>query len=73
MPLNTERMAANLRGYRAMARMSQDDVAEAIEVTRQTVSNYETGKQIPQSDILCALADLYGVSLDELVGYRKED
>lgn len=73
MPLNVERMAANLRGYRAMARMSQDDVAEAVHITRQTLGNYESGKQIPQADTACALADLYEVGLDDLFGYRKEE
>jgi len=68
MPLDIERMKACLRGYRAMASYSQEEAADAINVSRLTMSNYERGKIIPRMDKAAALADLYGVTLDELMG-----
>lgn len=70
MPLDIERMAARMRGYRAMASYSQEEAAAAINVSRNTINRYETAKMAPRMDKACALADLYGVTLDELMGYE---
>ena len=48
-------------------RMSQGDLAEALEVSRQSVSKWETGQSVPDLDRIIRLADLFGVSVDELV------
>ena len=47
--------------------MSQDDLAEKLEVSRQSVSKWETGQSTPDLDKIIRLADLFGVSVDELV------
>ncbi len=47
--------------------MSQDDLAEKLEVSRQSVSKWETGQSTPDLDKIIKLADLFGVSVDELV------
>lgn len=47
---------------------SQQEVAEKINVTRQTISNWETGQGAPPLDKAAELAWLYGISLDELAG-----
>lgn len=47
--------------------MSQEDLAAALEVTRQTVSKWEVGDSTPDMAKLAALAELFGVSLDFLV------
>ena len=47
--------------------MSQGDVADALYLTRQSVSRWETGCTIPSTDNLRLLSQLYGVSLDELM------
>ena len=73
MPLNIEKMAANLRGYRAKARMTQDEVAATVGVSRITLSNYENGTTVPQVDTAWALADLYEVTIDELMGYERRE
>lgn len=51
------------RGY------SQDELADMLGVSRQAISKWERGESSPDTDNLIALARLYGVSLDELVGY----
>ncbi|MQS53610.1 helix-turn-helix transcriptional regulator [Companilactobacillus mishanensis] len=52
---------------RTQMNLTQDDVAEKLHVSRQTVSNWETGKTIPDSDSLTAISDLYNISIDDLM------
>ena len=54
--------------------ISQGDLAERLEVSRQSVSKWETGQSVPDLDKIIRLADLFGVSVDELVreGERPE-
>lgn len=66
-------LAANLRYLRNRNRMTQEQVAEQIGVSRQAVAKWENGDSLP--DILnCeALADLYDVSLNDLVRFDPEE
>lgn len=50
--------------------MSQGDLAEKLNVSRQSVSKWETGASIPDLDKLIAMSELFQVTMDELV---KED
>lgn len=47
--------------------LSQLEVAEALDVSRQAISRWETGRAKPSTEKLIALSRLYGVALDELV------
>ena len=58
---------------RTLHRMSQEEVASQLHVSRQAVSKWETGKGAPDTTTLIALADVYDVSLDELVGRIPEE
>mgnify|MGYP001081476259 CR=1 FL=1 len=51
---------------------SQDELAEMLNVSRQAVSKWERSESSPDTDNLIALARLYGVSLDELLGYTAQ-
>lgn len=64
-----ENIAVNLRGLRARHHLSQEDLAEKIGVTRQAIAKWENGETLP--DILnCeALADVFDVTLNDLVRY----
>lgn len=57
-----------LARLREQNNMSQFEVAEALYVSRQAVSRWETGRAKPSTEKLIALSRLYGVPLDELVG-----
>lgn len=48
---------------------SQDELAEMLNVSRQAVSKWERSESSPDTDNLIALAKLYGISLDNLLGY----
>lgn len=50
-------IAKNIRLLRTAQNMTQDQLAEALHVTRQTVSNYETGKSQPDIDTIVRLAE----------------
>lgn len=56
-----------LKTYRKKMNLSQDELAEIIYVSRQTISNWETGKSYPDLKSLLLMSDYFDVSLDELV------
>ena len=56
---------------RAERNMSQGDLAEALEVSRQSISKWETNGSVPELDKLVKLSELFGVSLDELILNKK--
>ena len=61
----------NLKKYRKTAGMTQEEVAKFLMVTPQAVSKWETGNGTPDISLLIPIAELFGVSTDELLG-RKE-
>ncbi len=63
----------NLINMRKIHGYSQDELADKIGVTRQTLSKYETGESLPDIERCRQLADIFGVSLDDLVNYDKTD
>ena len=63
----------NLISLRKLHGFSQDELAEKIGVTRQTLSKYETGESLPDIERCKRLADIFGVSLDDLANYEPED
>lgn len=52
---------------RAEKNMSQSDLAGALDVSRQSVSKWETGSSVPELGKLVQLSELFGLTLDELV------
>lgn len=60
-------LGENICRLRTAKGMSQGDLAEALEVSRQSVSKWETGGAVPELEKLVKLSALFGVSLDELV------
>ena len=59
----------NLRKARGM---TQEELSEAIGVTRQTISKWELDTSTPDLDYLCKLCDLFGVTADYLIRPEKE-
>ena len=56
-----------IKNARNEAKLSQEQAAEALGVSRQTVSNWETGKTYPDIISVIRMSDLYAVSLDHLL------
>ena len=63
----------NLIELRKYHNMSQEELAEEIGVTRQTVSKYETGESLPDIEKCALIAAVFGVSMDDLINYQKDD
>lgn len=61
----------NLISLRKLHHMSQEELAERIGVSRQTISKYETGEALPDIQKSKELSEIFHVSLDELVNYQK--
>ena len=60
-------LSENIKKFRKANNMSQDELAEELEVTRQSVSLWETGQTQPSLDNIVALAKLFDVSTDDLL------
>ena len=65
-------LGETLRYHRTRCKMTQEFVAEAIGVSRQAVSKWESGAADPSTSNLLALAKLYGVSPEELLKSVEE-
>ncbi len=63
----------NLIQLRKIYNMSQEDLADKLGVTRQTVSKYETGESLPDIEKCAAIASVFGVTIDDLINYSKEE
>lgn len=57
----------NLLALRRLSRLTQEQVAERVGVSRQALAKWETGETLPDVERSRLLAELYGVSLDDLV------
>ena len=57
-----------LRELREARHMSQVRLAMELNVTQAVISKYELGKSDPDIRMLCSIADLFGVSVDFLIG-----
>ena len=65
--------ANRLLKYRKDSGLSQEELAEKIGVSRQAVSKWERSEASPDTDNLIRLAELYGISLDELLTGKKPE
>ncbi len=66
------RLAQNLTLYRKAANLTQAELAEKINYSDKSVSKWESGNGVPDIYILVRLAEIFGVTLDELVGEKAE-
>lgn len=61
----------NLTFLRKAKHLSQEELADKIGVSRQTISRYETGEALPDIEKCKCLAEVLDVTLDDLVCYDK--
>lgn len=66
------KLEENLQKFRKLKGLSQEELAEECQISRQAIAKWECGESTPTIEKLIFLADFYKVSLDELVG-RKTD
>ncbi len=61
----------SLKAARVNSGFTQRDVAEKLNVTKKTVSSWESGKTMPKLDKIEALCSLYNISFDSLFFVKK--
>lgn len=63
-----KRFGAYISRLRKKAYMTQSELAERLNLTRQAISKYECGDSFPNISVLIEIADVFGITLDELIG-----
>ena len=72
--MNQIKIGAFIKELRKANELTQEQLAEQFNVSRRTVSRWETGRNLPELDILIEMADYYEVELRELLnGERKSE
>ncbi len=61
----------NIRELRRRNRMTQLQLAEQLGITAQAVSKWETGHSAPDISLLPYIAELFGITIDELLNIEK--
>lgn len=61
-------LAENLKKYRIMKDLTQEDIADFLNITPQSVSKWERGETYPDINLLPALANIFETSIDLLIG-----
>lgn len=60
-----------LTEYRKKNGMSQQDIADRLDISGNTVSQWETGARRPNIDMLIRLTEIFGCTADELLGISR--
>nr|WP_294490892.1 helix-turn-helix transcriptional regulator [uncultured Mediterraneibacter sp.] len=60
-------LSVNLRRLRTDHNYTQTQIGKKLNISRQAYSNYETGKRIPDLDMLIRIADIYHVTIEQLL------
>ena len=71
--LDTKVIGERLRCLRTKKGLTQDEVADAVYVSRQAVSGWEKGLTLPSISSCILLLDLYDTDLDELLCLKKKN
>ena len=66
-----QRIAKNLIYYRKAANLTQAELAQKINYSDKSVSKWESGNGVPDIYILLKLAELYGITVNDLVSERS--
>ncbi len=69
---NLKRLATRIKAARKVERKTQDEVAEAICVSKNTVSDWERGLKQPGILNILNYCNFLGITIDELLGLQKE-
>ena len=63
--------ATQIRSLRKQMKLTQKDVADALQIERSTYAFYETGKTTPSLETLCKLSKVYCIPVDDLLKDKK--
>ena len=57
-----------LKKYRKTVDMTQNEVAMELKISLQAYKHYEAGRRVPSLEMATKIADVFGITVDELVG-----
>lgn len=63
----------NLLNLRRLNNLTQEELAEKLNVSRQAVAKWESGESVPDLEKCRLIAEIFSVSLDDLANYRAEE
>ncbi len=66
-------MKNKIKIQRAIHNLTQDELAKKISVSRQTINTMESGKYIPSTALALKMAQVFGVSVEELFQLEEAD
>ncbi|WP_214226014.1 helix-turn-helix transcriptional regulator [Pedobacter sp. B4-66] len=66
-------MKNNLRVQRAIKNITQAELAEQIQVSRQTINTIESGKYVPSTVLALKMSRVFGVNVEEIFELEEED
>lgn len=66
-------IANNIKFYRKQLGLTQEELANKLCGKKSLISNYENGYSTPDVITLCKLAEIFDITLDELVEWSKEE
>lgn len=64
-------MAITMKAARVNAGLTQTQAAKALEISKNTLVNYETGKTIPRADVARKMAALYGLAVSDIIFFAN--
>jgi len=77
--VNNVKVGEYLSALRKYYKITQDELADRLGVTRQAISKWENGATIPDIELLMKLSELYGISINDILNadtasikYQKE-
>ena len=72
--MDQKKIGSFLRELRKEQRITQEDLAEKLNVSSRTISRWETGSNMPDISLLIEIADFFDVSIPEIInGERKSE
>ena len=66
-------LSENIHAFRKACAMTQEQLAEVLNVTVGAVYKWESGQSVPELGTIVELADLFDTSVDVLLGYEMKD
>lgn len=60
----------NIKKYRTINNMTQQELADKLNISRTTISKFENNKADPAIDILIRISEIFNISIDELLGIK---
>ena len=61
------KLAITMKAARVNANLTQTEAANALGISKNTLNGYENGKVIPKVDVAQKMANLYGLSVDDII------